>query len=37
VQGSLEAILARFDKLGTDEVTARILHAGVRPASANPT
>jgi translation initiation factor IF-2 len=29
VQGSVEAILAALDKLGTDEVTARILHAGV--------
>jgi translation initiation factor IF-2 len=29
VQGSLEAILGSLDKLGTDEVTARILHAGV--------
>src|SRR6202158_6313447 len=28
VQGSLEAILGSLDKLGTDEVTARILHAG---------
>ncbi len=29
VQGSLEAILGSLDKLGTDEVTARMLHAGV--------
>jgi len=29
VQGSLEAILGSLDKLGTEEVTARILHAGV--------
>ena len=29
VQGSLEAILGSLDKLGTDEVIARILHAGV--------
>lgn len=29
VQGSLEAILGSLDKLGTDEVGARILHAGV--------
>jgi translation initiation factor IF-2 len=29
VQGSLEAILGSLDKLGTDEVAARILHAGV--------
>jgi translation initiation factor IF-2 len=29
VQGSLEAIIGSLDKLGTDEVTARILHAGV--------
>ena len=29
VQGSVEAIMATLDKLGTDEVTARILHAGV--------
>jgi translation initiation factor IF-2 len=29
VQGSLEAILGSLEKLGTDEVTARILHAGV--------
>jgi translation initiation factor IF-2 len=29
VQGSLEAILGSLDKLGTDEVMARILHAGV--------
>jgi translation initiation factor IF-2 len=29
VQGSLEAILGSLEKLGTDEVAARILHAGV--------
>jgi translation initiation factor IF-2 len=29
VQGSLEAIVGALDKLGTEEVTARILHAGV--------
>ena len=29
VQGSLEAIIGSLDKLGTDEVAARILHAGV--------
>jgi translation initiation factor IF-2 len=29
VQGSLEAIIGSLDKLGTDEVTARVLHAGV--------
>jgi translation initiation factor IF-2 len=29
VQGSVEAIIATLDKLGTDEVTARIVHAGV--------
>jgi translation initiation factor IF-2 len=29
VQGSLEAILGSLEKLGTDEVTARMLHAGV--------
>jgi translation initiation factor IF-2 len=29
VQGSLEAIIGSLDKLGTDEVGARILHAGV--------
>jgi translation initiation factor IF-2 len=29
VQGSLEAIIGSFDKLGTDEVAARVLHAGV--------
>jgi translation initiation factor IF-2 len=29
VQGSLEAILGSLDKLGTDEVAARVLHAGV--------
>ncbi|MDP3694205.1 translation initiation factor IF-2, partial [Bradyrhizobium sp.] len=29
VQGSLEAILGSLDKLGTEEVMARILHAGV--------
>jgi translation initiation factor IF-2 len=29
VQGSLEAILGSLEKLGTDEVMARILHAGV--------
>ncbi len=29
VQGSVEAIIASLDKLGTDEVTARVVHAGV--------
>ena len=29
VQGSVEAIAAALDKLGTDEVRARIIHAGV--------
>ncbi|HEV3241678.1 MAG TPA: translation initiation factor IF-2 [Methyloceanibacter sp.] len=29
VQGSVEAIVAAIDKLGTDEVRARIIHAGV--------
>lgn len=29
VQGSLEAILSSLEKLGTEEVAARILHAGV--------
>ena len=29
VQGSVEAILATLDKLGNDEVGARIIHAGV--------
>ncbi|MGI9386117.1 MAG: translation initiation factor IF-2 [Methyloligellaceae bacterium] len=29
VQGSVEAILAALQKLGTDEVQARIIHAGV--------
>jgi translation initiation factor IF-2 len=29
VQGSLEAILGALDKLGTEEVGARIIHAGV--------
>ena len=29
VQGSVEAIIAALDKLGTDEVAARIIHAGV--------
>jgi translation initiation factor IF-2 len=29
VQGSVEAILGALNSLGTDEVTARILHAGV--------
>ena len=29
MQGSLEAIIGSLDKLGTDEVGARILHAGV--------
>ena len=29
VQGSVEAIVGALDKLGTDEVGARILHAGV--------
>src|SRR5690606_4482657 len=28
VQGSVEAIIASLDKLGTDEVRARIVHAG---------
>ncbi len=28
VQGSIEAIIAALDKLGTDEVRARIVHAG---------
>jgi translation initiation factor IF-2 len=28
VQGSIEAIIATLDKLGTDEVRARIVHAG---------
>ena len=36
VQGSLEAILGSLEKLGTDEVAARILHAGVGGIS-NPT
>jgi translation initiation factor IF-2 len=29
VQGSLEAIVGALDQLGTDEVAARVLHAGV--------
>ena len=29
VQGSVEAIIAALDKLGTDEVGARVVHAGV--------
>ena len=29
VQGSLEAVIGSLDKLGTDEVAARVLHAGV--------
>jgi translation initiation factor IF-2 len=29
VQGSLEAIIGALDKLGTEEVAARVLHAGV--------
>ena len=29
VQGSLEAIIGSLDKLGTEEVAARVLHAGV--------
>ncbi len=29
VQGSLEAIVGALDKMGTDEVAARVLHAGV--------
>jgi translation initiation factor IF-2 len=29
VQGSVEAIVAALDKMGTDEVRARIIHAGV--------
>jgi translation initiation factor IF-2 len=29
VQGSVEAIVSALDKLGTDEVRARIIHAGV--------
>ncbi|HSI40231.1 MAG TPA: translation initiation factor IF-2, partial [Xanthobacteraceae bacterium] len=29
VQGSLEAIIGSLDKLGTDEVQARIIHSGV--------
>jgi len=29
VQGSVEAIIAALDKLGTEEVAARIVHAGV--------
>ena len=29
VQGSLEAIIGSLDKMGTDEVAARVLHAGV--------
>src|SRR6185436_19923315 len=29
VQGSVEAIVAALDKLGTDEVMARVIHSGV--------
>ncbi len=29
VQGSVEAIIAALDKMGTDEVCARVVHAGV--------
>ncbi len=29
VQGSVEAIIASLEKLGTDEVGARVIHAGV--------
>jgi len=29
VQGSIEAIVAALDKMGTDEVKARVIHAGV--------
>ncbi len=29
VQGSVEAIVAALEKLGTDEVAARVMHAGV--------
>ncbi len=29
MQGSVEAIIAALDKLGTDEVAARIVHSGV--------
>jgi translation initiation factor IF-2 len=29
VQGSVEAIIGALDKLGTEEVTARVIHAGV--------
>src|SRR5947199_10440487 len=29
VQGSVEAIIGSLDKLGTEEVVARVLHAGV--------
>lgn len=29
VQGSVEAIVAALDKLGTDEVVARVIHSGV--------
>jgi translation initiation factor IF-2 len=29
VQGSIEAIIGALEKLGTEEVTARVLHAGV--------
>jgi translation initiation factor IF-2 len=29
VQGSVEAVIGALDKLGTDEVAARVLHAGV--------
>ena len=29
VQGSLEAVIGALDKMGTDEVAARVLHAGV--------
>src|SRR6202020_626225 len=28
VQGSVEAIIAALDKLGTEEVAARVIHAG---------
>jgi len=29
VQGSLEAVIGSLEKLGTEEVAARIIHAGV--------
>ena len=29
MQGSVEAIIGALDKLGTEEVAARVLHAGV--------